>query len=62
LSKIEEDGKKWLRRPKFCTKCCRAVLRRRRRRRRRCKREMITLPGAVLTLFLGKGEFILWRS
>ena len=30
LSRIEEDGKKWLRRPKLCTKSCRAVLRRRR--------------------------------
>jgi hypothetical protein len=29
LSRIEEDGKKWLRRPKLCTKSCTAVLRRR---------------------------------
>ena len=29
LSRIEEDGKKWLGRPKLCTKSCRAVLRRR---------------------------------
>jgi len=29
LSRIEEDGRKWLRRPKLCTKSCRAVLRRR---------------------------------
>ena len=26
LSRIEEDRKKWLRRPKLCTKSCRAVL------------------------------------
>jgi len=32
LSRREEDGRKWLRRPKLCTKSCRAVLRRRRRR------------------------------
>jgi hypothetical protein len=30
LSKIEEDGRNWLRRPKLCTKSCRAVIRRRR--------------------------------
>jgi len=30
LSRTEEDGKKWLRRPKLCPKICRAVLRRRR--------------------------------
>jgi len=30
LSRIEEDGRKWLRRPNLCTKSCRAVLRRRR--------------------------------
>jgi hypothetical protein len=29
LSRIEEDGRKWLGRPKLCTKSCRAVLRRR---------------------------------
>ena len=29
LSRIEEDGKRWFRRPKFCTKSCTAVLRRR---------------------------------
>jgi hypothetical protein len=28
LSRIEEDGRKWLRRPKLCTRSCRAVLRR----------------------------------
>ena len=28
MSRIEEDGKKWLRRPKLCTKRCKAVLRR----------------------------------
>jgi len=28
-SRIEEDGRKWLGRPKLCTKSCRAVLRRR---------------------------------
>ena len=27
MSRIEEDGRKWLRRPKLCTKSCRAVLR-----------------------------------
>jgi len=37
LSRIEE-GRKWLRRPKLCTKSCRAVRRRRRRRRRKRKR------------------------
>jgi hypothetical protein len=37
LSRIGEDGRKWMRRPKLCTKSCRAVLRRR-RRRRRCRR------------------------
>jgi len=26
---MEEDGRKWLRRPELCTKSCRAVLRRR---------------------------------
>jgi len=30
LSRIEEDGRKWLRRPKLCTKRNRALLRRRR--------------------------------
>ena len=29
LSRREEDGRKWLGRPKLCTKSCRAVLRRR---------------------------------
>ena len=28
MSRIEEDGRKWLRWPKLCTKSCRAVLRR----------------------------------
>jgi hypothetical protein len=28
LCRIEEDGKNWLRRPKLCTKSCRAVIRR----------------------------------
>jgi hypothetical protein len=28
LSRIEEDGRKWLRRPKLCTKSCRATIRR----------------------------------
>ena len=28
LSRIEEDRRKWLRRPKLCTKSCRAFLRR----------------------------------
>jgi len=32
LSRIEEDGRKWLRRSKLCPKSCRAVLRRIRRR------------------------------
>jgi hypothetical protein len=41
LSRIEEDGRNWLRRPKLCITSCRAVIiiiiiiRRRRRRRRR---------------------------
>jgi len=35
LSRIEEDGRKWLRRPKLCPKSCTAMLRRRKRRRRR---------------------------
>jgi len=30
LSRIEEDGRKWLRKPKLCRKSFRAVLRRRR--------------------------------
>ena len=30
-SRIEEDGRRWLRRTKLCTKSCRAVLRRRSR-------------------------------
>ena len=30
MSRIEEDGKKWFRRPKLCTKGCTALLRRRR--------------------------------
>jgi hypothetical protein len=30
FSRIEEDGRKWLRRPKLCPKSCRAILRRRR--------------------------------
>ena len=29
MSRIEEDGRKWLGRPKLCAKSCRAVLRRR---------------------------------
>jgi hypothetical protein len=29
LSRIEEDGRNWLRRPKLCTKSCRAIRRRR---------------------------------
>ena len=33
MSRIGEDGRKWLRRPKLCTKSRKAVLRRRRRRR-----------------------------
>ena len=28
MFRIEEDGRKWLGRPKLCTKICRAVLRR----------------------------------
>jgi len=32
LSRIEEDGRKWLGRLKLCPKSCRSVLRRRRRR------------------------------
>jgi hypothetical protein len=28
LSRIEEDGRNWLRRPKLCAKSCRAVIRR----------------------------------
>jgi len=38
LSRIEEDGRKRLRKPKLCTKNCRAVLRRRSRRGRRRRR------------------------
>jgi hypothetical protein len=26
LSRIEEDGRNWLRRPKFCIKSCRAII------------------------------------
>jgi hypothetical protein len=29
LSRIEEDGRNWLRRPKFCIKSCRATIIRR---------------------------------
>ena len=29
MSRIEEDGRNWLRRPKLCTKSCRAIRRRR---------------------------------
>jgi hypothetical protein len=29
LSRIEEDGRNWLRRPKLCTESCRAIIRRR---------------------------------
>ena len=29
MSRIEEDGRKWLGRPELCTKNCRAVLSRR---------------------------------
>ena len=33
LSRRDEDGRKWLGRPKLCTKSCRAVLKRRRYRK-----------------------------
>jgi hypothetical protein len=38
LSRIEEDGRNWLRGEKLCFKSCRAVKRRRRRRRRSRRR------------------------
>jgi hypothetical protein len=27
MTRIEQDGRNWLRRPKLCTKSCRAVIR-----------------------------------
>jgi hypothetical protein len=41
LSRIEEDGRNWLRRPKLCIKSCTAVRRRRRRRKRRRRRRYL---------------------